>query len=230
MANYANTLFSKFILSWIAQPESLQSDWRRQMLFYVYTICTTFNVPEDTSENWHNANLDCWTPLKDRDDVRLNYVDLLCLYMRIVEPQLRQQFLIRHSASSHYSDQAVIDLEEPLRRQLMTSPSEAFMFENALLALAFAMDTRVRRFCLTPTNALEVLKCVVPDGLSTQCLITTMEEAFARLFEYSTYRNLLAIGSFVCQFIIYGQTHMPLNEGELLYAPLVCFPQAHWNI
>ncbi len=230
MLNYANTVFSKFILSWIGQSEPLQSAWRRQLLFYVYTICTTFNTPEDTSENWDNSNLDCWTPLDDRDDIRVNYIDLLCLYIRIIEPELAQQFDIRHSASIHYSDPAVFILEEPLRRQLMSSSKDAFMFENALLAMAFAMDTRVRRFCLTPTNALSALNCVIPDSHSTQTLITTIEDLFSQLFESSTYRNLLAIGSFVCQFIIYGQTQMPLSESALHYAPLVCFPQAHWII
>lgn len=230
MLNYSNTVFWKFMLSWIGQPGPFQSDWRRQMLFYVYIICTTFQTPEDTSENWDNSNLDCWTPLDNREDIRLNYIDMLCLYIRIIEPQLRMQFPLHHSASIHYSDPAVFHLEEPLRAQLVSSPNEAFMFENALLALAFAKDTRVRRFFLTPNNALQALNCDIPNVPSTQLLIITIDDSFSQLYESSNYRNFLAIGSHICQFVIYGQSSIPLNESNLHYAPLVCFPQEHWRI
>ncbi len=228
--NFSNTIFSRFILSWIGQTETFQSEWRRQVLFYVFRICTTFRTPEDTIENWENSNLDRWTPLEKYDDIKLNYVDLLCLYIRVVEPRLHRRFLIEHTASIHYSDQAVLLLEEPLRIQLMESPNNAFMFENALLFIAFALDTRVRRFCLTPTNALDALKCVPPDGPSTQALIKIVESTITRLSENSIYHNLLATGSLMCQFIIYGQKRIAFSEEALNYAPLVCFPQVHWTV
>jgi hypothetical protein len=228
--NYTDTFFWKFILSWVGQPVPFESDWRRQAIFYAYKICTTYQTPEDTSENWTNANLDCWTPLDSRDDIRINYMDLLCLYIKIIEPQLKEQFLITHSADVYYSNAAMRLLEEPLYLQLKESPKNAFMFENALILLVFTLDTRMRRFCLSTSNAMDALKCRPPDTQSTQALIKVAEDINTKLCNASTYQNFLATGSFLCQFIIYGQSEIPYNKTALACVPLVCFPQAHWTL